>query len=252
MFPESEKTTVPGERLGADRGVPLGAVLDDRRDGGDRLHVVDQRRRAVQAADRGERRTRARLAAVPLERLEQRRLLAADVRAGAAMQDDGHVLEQPGRARLLERAPHDLEHVQVLAAQVDEDVLRLDPVGGDEAALDQPVGVLQHDLAVLERPRLGLVRVHAQVGRLARPLGEEARLAAHGEARPAAAAQVRVHELLDDLRRLHAPGLAQRLVAADRLVLGELRQVALVRVRECDLVNSHRAPPPRSAGRPRA
>ena len=62
---------------------PLRALAQDRRNRRDALRVVDRRRRAVQAEVRRERRLEARLALLALERLEQRRLLAADVRAGA-------------------------------------------------------------------------------------------------------------------------------------------------------------------------
>ena len=243
----------PRRGLRPDRGVPGRAVLDDRRHRRDRLDVVDQRRRPVEPAHRRERRPRARLPPLALQRLEQRRLLAADVGARAAVEDDRDVAEQARLAHVRQRRAHDLEDVEVLAAEVDEDVLRLDPVRRHEAALDQPVRVAEHDLAVLERSGLRFVRVDAEVGRLARALREEARLAAHREPGAAAAAQVRRDQLVDDRLRLHPARLLERLVAADRLVLGELRQVALVRVGEGDHVDvSHRAPPRRSRGRPPA
>ena len=53
----------------------------------------------------------------------------------------------------LERVAQDLELALVLASDVDEDVLRLDPVRGDEAALEEAEGHAQHDLPVLERTR---------------------------------------------------------------------------------------------------
>ena len=79
-------------------------------------------RRVVEALDRRERRPRARLAAPALERVEQRRLLAADVRAGAAVDDDLDVAEDPRVARLVDGGLEDLVLGQVLAADVDEDV----------------------------------------------------------------------------------------------------------------------------------
>ena len=94
-------------------------------DGRDRLDVVDDGRRRVEARDRRERRLRARLAALALERLEQRRLLAADVRAGAAVHDDRHVAADLGPVlQLLERGDEDLVRARVLAADVDEDACR--------------------------------------------------------------------------------------------------------------------------------
>ena len=76
-------------RLGADRGVGGRAVERDERQVRQRLDVVDDRRLAVQP-DRGRevRRLEARHAALALERLDQRRLLAHHVGAGAPVQDD--------------------------------------------------------------------------------------------------------------------------------------------------------------------
>ena len=78
----------PGRLLGPEVLEPLGAVVDDVGDVGEGLDVVDQRRAAVEALDRGERGLQARVAALALERVEQRRLLAADVGAGAAVDDE--------------------------------------------------------------------------------------------------------------------------------------------------------------------
>ena len=69
--------------LGADAGEPVGAVVDDGRDVGEGLDVVDHRRLAPQAALGGIRRADARLAALAFDRVDQRRLLAADERPGA-------------------------------------------------------------------------------------------------------------------------------------------------------------------------
>ena len=222
---------------GADLRVLLRAELDDLRDGRDRLDVVDQARRGVEAGDGRERRLRARLAALALERLEQRRLLAADVRAGAAVEDDRDAAEQLRLVHLLERRLDHLELVQVLAADVDEDLVAADRVRRDQAALDQPVRDGEHDLAVLEGARLRLVRVDDEVGRLAGALREEARLAAGREEGAAAAAEARVEDLLDDLRRLHRARLRERLEAADGAVVRELRQqLAVLGARQDDEV----------------
>ena len=229
---------VPGDRvddgagrgLGAELRVPGAALLDDDRDGGQGLDVVDQRRRRVQPGDRRERRPRPRLAAVALERLEERGLLAADVRAGAAMEDEGDVAEQACVAHLVGSRLQHLVLGRVLAADVDEDVLRPDRVRRDQAPLDEPVRDPAHDLAVLERSRLGLVGIRDDVRRLARHLRrlDEAELAPHREAGAAPAAEGRRRDLLDHLLARHPARLLERGVAADRPVLGELRQVALV------------------------
>ena len=89
------------------------------------------------------------------------------------------------------------DHVQHLAAHVDEGVVGPDRVGGDHGALDERVRVGQHQRDVLAGARLGLVGVHHQVVRLAVALRDEAPLHAGREAGAAAAAQP---GLLDHLR----------------------------------------------------
>ncbi len=77
-----------GGALGADRGVGLAADLEDERDVDERLDVVHDGRLAEQPDLDRERRLVARLAALALDRFEERRLLAADVGAGAAAELD--------------------------------------------------------------------------------------------------------------------------------------------------------------------
>ena len=64
-------------------GEPLRALAQDGRHRGIALGVVDRGRRAIEAEGGRKRRLEARLAGLALERIEQRRLLAADVGAGA-------------------------------------------------------------------------------------------------------------------------------------------------------------------------
>ena len=244
-----------GRSLGAELRVPGAALLDDDRDRGQGLDVVDQRRRGVQPRDRRERRPRPRLAAVTLERLEQRGLLAADVRAGAAMEDERDVAEQLRVAHLVGSSLQHLVLGRVLASDVDEDVLRPDRVRRDQAPLDEPVRNPAHDLPVLERPRLGLVGVGNDVRRLARHLRrlDEAELAPHRKACAAPPAEGRRRDLLDHLLAGQPTRLLERCVTADRPVLGELRQVAVVGAREDESLGlSHRSAPRRSPARPRA
>src|SRR5450759_4868084 len=69
--------------LGPHRPVPLGPVDDDQRDVGPGLDVVDVGRFAPQAGDRRVGRPRAWHPTPTLDARDQRRLLAADERAGA-------------------------------------------------------------------------------------------------------------------------------------------------------------------------
>ena len=228
---------MPGRALDPELRVLGAADLEHRGRARDRLDVVDRGRRGVEAGDGGERRLRPRLAAPPFERLEQRRLLAADVGAGAAVEHDRDVAEELLRAHLLERGDEHLELGLVLAADVDEDVRRLDRARRDQRPLEEAERDAEHDLAVLERARLRLVGVDHEVVRLVDlvRLRDEAPLAAGREEGAAAAAQVRGVELLDDLVGRHRARLRERLEAADGLVVGDLGQRAAVRAGEDDL-----------------
>src|SRR5437763_4799174 len=82
--------------LTAEPAEPVDALVDDRRHAGDRLDVVDDGRAGIEAGDGGERRSQAWLAAEALERVEQCRLLAADVGTRAGVDDD---VERVARAQ---------------------------------------------------------------------------------------------------------------------------------------------------------
>ena len=100
-----------GRAVGADPGERLAALEHDERHVGQRLDVVDDGRLAEQADLDRERRLVARLAALALDRFEERRLLAADVGAGAAPELDVEgearaedvAAEEAGGARRLDR-----------------------------------------------------------------------------------------------------------------------------------------------------
>ena len=121
------------EHLGAARaadaelGVRRAAVGQDHRDRAQREHVVDDRRAAEQPFDRGDRRLGAHLAALALEAVEHRGLLAADVGAGAHphVEVEGEpgaedVLAEPAvRVRRVDRRVERGDRVGVLRAHVD-------------------------------------------------------------------------------------------------------------------------------------
>ena len=132
-----------GRLWGAETGKPPAATGDDRRDGGQRLDVVDHRRLAPEARLGRERRARARLGAPALDRLEQRRLLAEYEAAGAAAELDragrgptehplAHDARRPG---LRGRAPETLGRQLGLAVNVKDRAARPGRVGGQEHPL---------------------------------------------------------------------------------------------------------------------
>ena len=122
----------PAVLLGPERREPLGAAGHHQRRVAQRLDVVDRRRAAPQAGHGRERRLEARLRALALERVEQRRLLAGLVGAGAAVQVDLAVpaaaedvrADVAGGARVVDGLLQHREQVVELAADVDVGHLR--------------------------------------------------------------------------------------------------------------------------------
>ena len=176
---------------------------------GDGLYVVDDGRLGVEALDGGEGRLHARVAAVALQAGEQRGLLAALVRTGAAVDDDAQVCvgaedffaQEALLGRLLDGLDQACVAEVILAADVDEGDLRLDCEGAQDDALDQLMRVVLHDDAVFEGAGLRLVGVDDEVARHGRR--QKAPLHARGEAGAAAAADAAGLDLLDNLLRLH-------------------------------------------------
>ena len=236
--PLSEKMPNPVDFVGSHPGEPVRAVGHDRRHGGDRLDVVDHGGAGVQPLHRRERRLEPGLPPVALQRVEQRRLLAADVRAGPGVDDDVEVVaraedvaaEVAGLVRLGDGVLDPPHHLQHLAADVDEGLVGLDREAGDDGALDEHVRGRQHQRDVLAGARLGFVGVHHQVVRLAVTLRDEAPFHAGGEARPAAAAQPRPLQRADDVVLRHPQRLLQRPVAALAPVALQREGVRLVPV----------------------
>ena len=83
----------------------------------DRLDVVDRGRAAPEAELRRERRLHARIAALALERIHQRRFLAADVRAGTAVEIE--IRAEPGSEDVLPEVPLRVGIVDRLLDQID-------------------------------------------------------------------------------------------------------------------------------------
>src|ERR1700722_3154321 len=135
----------PGTLLGSERLEPLAAARDDVRHVAERLNVVDDSRLTVETLDCGKRRLEPRLTAEPFERLDERRLLAADVCAGTAVHDDVAVeaaaedvlADVARRPRLLDRALEEQALIVVLAADVDEGRVHLERIRRDQQALDE-------------------------------------------------------------------------------------------------------------------
>src|SRR5207237_7259510 len=110
-----------------------------------------------------------------------------------------------------------LERLGELAADVDVAGLGADGMATDGASLDQRVRRPAHDLAILERPRLGFVGVADQVVRLAIAGLHEAPFHARWESSATASSQSGILDNRDDVGGRHAERLLQRLVSAKLL-----------------------------------
>jgi len=188
----------------------------------------------------GERRLDAREAALALDGLEERRLLAADIGPRAQAQLDIEVESAStediapqiaGLARFLDGVFQPRVAARVFAAQEYPAVLRADGIAGDRHGFDQAERVLLHERAVLERPRLALVGVGHDVlfGRVTGRVAGHFPFQADGEHGPAAAEQVAALHHGQNLFRCHRQRLAQRLVAVVLHEGVEARRVDLSR-----------------------
>src|SRR3954454_10702537 len=157
--------TGDAEQLGADivgtadAGEPCRAPAQNVRRYRDRLDIVDGGRAAVQADIRRERWLQPRLALLAFEALEQRSFLAADVGAGAVGDIDVErpavdivLADQLGLIGLVDRRLEMLALADELAADIDVAGMRVHRAARDQAALDQEMRIVPHDLAILAGP----------------------------------------------------------------------------------------------------
>ena len=163
------------EALGAvalpQRGPPCGAVRDDERDREERLDVVDDRRLAEEARFGREGGLGARHGPTPLERLHERRLFSEHEAARAS--PDFHVYRKvAGKDAIAHESPppgllhgvgHALGREMRLAVNVEVNAGRLRCVRCEERALEEPVRIALHEVAVLEDSGLALFGVDDEV-----------------------------------------------------------------------------------------
>ena len=178
--PLTVHTIVPGDSLGAERAEPVGAVGDDPGHVGDRLDVVDQRRRGLglpghqhrggepalarrvvdvlddlggaappRRGDARERRTAG-------DRLEQGGLLAVEVLPWPLEDGEDAAIDPPGRLHLGDGPLDPLDLADERRLEGDHRRRRADRPGRDHGTLEHGVGVGPQDRPVLERPRLAL------------------------------------------------------------------------------------------------
>src|SRR4029079_10317163 len=137
---------------------------------------------------------------------EQRRLLTADVGAGAMMDIKievplVHVVfaDQLGLIGLVDRRLQPLTLADELATYIDVAGLRAHRETGDQAALDQEMRIVPHDLSVLAGAGLGFVGIDDEIlWPAVRLLRHERPLQSGRKASPAAPAQSGTLHLLDN------------------------------------------------------
>ena len=189
------------------RGEPRRAAPQDVGRDRDGLDVVDGGRAAVEADIGREWRLQPRLALLAFEAFQQRGLFAADIGAGAVCDIDVErpavdvvLADQLGLIGLIDRGLQMLALADEFAAHIDVAGMRAHREACEQAALDQEMRIVPHDLAVLAGAGLGLVGVDDEIARPAVGgfLGHERPFQAGRKARPAAAAQARGLHLVDD------------------------------------------------------
>jgi hypothetical protein len=134
---------------------------------GQGLGVLDDRRNAVQPGRGRERRPDGRHAAIPGEGVQQGRLLAGDVGAGALPHAEldarvGSEDEVAGEMRvrgLADRGAKALDRHLPVAPDRHDRLRGTDRVGRDQEALDDEVRISLHQGAVAKRARIGPHRV---------------------------------------------------------------------------------------------
>ena len=189
----------------------LGPFAQDVGKAGQRLHVVDDGWTLEESRNRGEWRLDFRKPFPSLQRGQQGCFLAADVGAGAAMDDHVEVeaaaldvLSKPAiGVRFLHRATEALSRPEVFAPNVHVRLVAADRIGSDDHAFDQRVGVALENVSVLECARFSLVPVDDEILGFRTALGDEGPLSRGWESRAAQTAQVCAGHLVDDLSGCH-------------------------------------------------
>ena len=200
--------TSAGRVLRAGRGERSAAFGDDVEHVDQRLHVVFERRLPEQADLEGERRLVSRLSPLPLDGVEERGLLAANVGAGTTPHLDVDA-EQASVAGLCDRVLDPFPRQRILGPHVNESFSTPGRECRDGHALDQCERVALQQDAVFERSRLRLVRVADQVVRANWRVCDRLPLATGRKRGAAATEKPGLGDLADHRRSAHLLGPPQ-------------------------------------------
>ena len=191
----------------ADGGEPCRTAAQDVRRHRDRLDVVDGGRAAVEADIGREWRLQPRHALLAFEAFQQGGLFAADIGTGAVGDVDverpavGIVLaDQLGFIGLIDRGLQMLALADEFAAHVDVADMGVHREACEQAAFDQKMRIMPHDLAVLAGAGLELVGIDHEIARPAvgQFLRHERPFQPGRKAGPAASAQAGCLHFADD------------------------------------------------------
>src|SRR5215831_136537 len=206
---------------------PLRTFVDDVWNIAERLDVVDGRRLPPEARRRRIRRLGSRIGTLAFKCVQHTGLFPAHIpaRAEVKVQFEAIIRAENVAAEILRfvrlcgrpRKPRGSEFV--FATQENIGYIGSRRISRKNDAFDELVGIALHEHAILECARFHLVGVCHEVSGMRRIFRNERPLQPAGKARPAAAPEIRILDLLDDLLRAHAAQrLSQRLITARALV----------------------------------
>ena len=233
----------------ADAGEPRRAALQDRGRGRDRLDIVDGRRTAIKPDSRRKGRLQPRHALLAFEAFEERRFLAANVGAGAAVQINldviagaaGILTNEAGGIGLLDRRLQPLRLGVEFAADVDVGGGASHPGPGQHAAFEQFVRLVAQDVAVLAGARLALIGIDDEIAGPVALLRHEGPFEAGRETGAAAAAQPGFLDLVNDPVAALENYLARAVPIAAAPRAGEAPIAVAIEVREDAIaISEHR------------
>src|SRR6266850_3484725 len=191
----------------ADGGEPGGTPPQNIRRHRDRFNVVDSGRAAVEADIGREWRLQPRHALLAFEALQERGLFAADIGAGAVgyvkverKAVDIVLADQFSPVGLIDGSLQMLALPNEFATHVNIAGMCAHREAREQAALDQQMRIMPHDLAVLAGAGLGLVGIDHEIARPAvgRFLRHERPFQPGRKSGPATAAQARGLHLVND------------------------------------------------------
>ena len=193
----------------AEFGEGFRAHLDDVFHIAKRLHVVDDRRAHIQPERGGEvGRLDARVGALAFEAFDEAGFFAANVGARAAVHVDFEVVpaaenvftEVAFGACFGEGGVENFCTFGEFAANINVSKIHVIRPTGNDHSLDELMRIFVNDLAILERARLGFVRIANQINRLGIRMAHEAPFESAGKSRAAAPAQSGIQHTFAELR----------------------------------------------------